>query len=164
MQYTYAPVSATFAPELSALVHHSFGAVAASDWEPPAAQRFIAESAPEPLATAITSAAFSAAAFLVKQPVGFVLLPRPSLLGMLFVHPEHLRRGIAKELWELARAHVEAHHPETRTIELNATSVALAAYRKLGFFPISEEFIFEGSRATRMACWLPARRMAATSP
>jgi GNAT superfamily N-acetyltransferase len=164
MQYTYRVVSAELAPELSALVHTSFSQIAASDWEPRARDNFLLESSHERLAKSIESAVYAAAAFASAAPVGFVLLPRPTLLGMLFVHPQHLRRGVARELWELARAHVEAKYPEARTIELNATPVAVPAYRALGFYPISEEFCYEGCRATRMACWLPGREMARGAP
>jgi hypothetical protein len=36
------------------------------------------------------------------------------------------------------------------------------AYRAMGFVPISGEFEKAGCRATRMACWLPARGLDAS--
>jgi GNAT superfamily N-acetyltransferase len=88
----------------------------------------------------------------------------PSVLAMLFVHPQHLRRGIGKQLWEAARSHVESQFPQTKTVELNATRFALPFYLSAGFVPISTEFERKGSRATRMACWLPARALGAECP
>jgi predicted GNAT family N-acyltransferase len=80
---------------------------------------------------------------------------------MLFVEPASLRQGVARALWEHARAYVETHHPEVTTVELNSTPYALQFYRSVGFVPISREFNRGGCRATRMACWLPARSLAA---
>jgi predicted GNAT family N-acyltransferase len=97
----------------------------------------------------------------VDSKVGFILMPKPSLLGMLFVHPSSLRLGIGKQLWEQARAHVEVSFPEVKTVELNSTPYALHFYRSIGFVPISAEFQRGGCRATRMACWLPARALGA---
>lgn len=88
-------------------------------------------------------------------------MPNPALLGLLFVHPQALRQGIGKILWEHARSHIETEHPSVQTIELNATPNAISFYRSVGFVPISAEFNNAGSRATRMACWLPARKFAA---
>ena len=78
---------------------------------------------------------------------------------MLFVHPQSLRQGIARSLWEAVRTDVEARHPEVTTVELNSTPYAIAAYHALGFAEISEPFDLDGCVATRMACWLPARRL-----
>jgi len=52
---------------------------------------------------------------------------------------------------------IRALDPEVKTVELNSTPYATLAYRALGFVPISREFEQAGCRATRMACWLPAR-------
>jgi ribosomal protein S18 acetylase RimI-like enzyme len=80
---------------------------------------------------------------------------------MLFVHPQYQRQGAGRSLWETARAHIEAAPPHVTTVELNATTVAVAFYRSLGFVPISSEFERKGARAIRMACWLPARSLGA---
>ena len=95
-----------------------------------------------------------------SQIIGVLVMPRPSLVQLFFVVPGHLRRGIGRTLWEAARTHIEAQHPEVKTVELNATPYAVAAYRALGFFPISEPFRRKGAVATRMACWLPGRALA----
>jgi len=157
-------VNAGDAVSISALVHASFLALAASDWEPEARETFLRESSSPSLAAALQVAAYAAAEFLGATPVGFVLMPKPTVLGMLFVHPEHVRRGIARRLWESARSFIEAEYPEVETVELNSTPYALAAYRSLGFTPISGEFKRAGCRAIRMACWLPARALGAEDP
>jgi GNAT superfamily N-acetyltransferase len=82
-------------------------------------------------------------------------MPTPTLLGMLFVHPTRLRQGIGTELWKFARSRLESEFKEVRTVELNSTPCAVEFYRALGFVPISAEFVPGGSRATRIACWLP---------
>lgn len=164
MNYTFSLASAAEAPKLSALVQLSFSKIAASSWEPHAQKHFLAECSPENLAAAIASATYAAAAYESACPVGFILLSRPNLVYMLFVHPEHLRRGIARQLWEQARSHVEATHPEARTVELNATPVALLAYQALGFYPISPQVYRNGCRTTRMACWLPALHLPRDAP
>lgn len=145
----------------SELVHASFKALAARDWESKAQEFFLADSLREGMARKINSAAYAAGAFAVERMVGFILMPAPSLLGMLFVHPQWLRQGVATTLWESARAHVEAEFPAVKTVELNSTPFAVEFYRAIGFVPISTEFRRDGARATRMACWLPARSLGA---
>jgi hypothetical protein len=43
--------------------------------------------------------------------------------------------------------------------QLNSSPYAVDAYRALGFFPISHAYKRDGAVATRMACWLPGRRL-----
>lgn len=81
----------------SALVRVSFAELAAQDWENHAQQRFLAESGVEPLARKIVAASCAIGAFAGERIVGFLLMPTPTILGMLFVHPTRLRQGIAAE-------------------------------------------------------------------
>jgi GNAT superfamily N-acetyltransferase len=154
-------VTSEDAPAISALVQVSFQKLAAADWDEKAQQSFIANASPESIAKAIQSAAYAVCEFSEGQPTGFILFSKPSLLGMLFVNPNHLGQGIARRLWETGRAHIESVYPEVKTIELNSTPYAVKVYRALGFVPISAEFVVDGSRATRMACWLRARSLGA---
>jgi len=150
------------ADRISALVHASFNELCANDWEPNAVRVFLEETSPLALSVALEQPAFAAIeSERGGEPIGFILMPRPSLVSLLFVHPAHLRKGVARRLWEAARGHIEAAYPETKTVELNSTPYALSAYRALGFVPISTEFARRGCRATRMACWLPARALGA---
>lgn len=153
-------VSVDDAEGLSRLVHESFLHAAATDWSESTVQRFLDESAPGPLPVAIAQSFLACAARCDGQCAGFALMPRAALLGMLFVAPAFQGRGVARQLWEQARAAVEARAPDVRTVELNATPFAQPAYRALGFHPISEPFDIDGCVATRMACWLPARGLA----
>ena len=161
MSYPLRTVGQTEAEASSALVQLSFRELSARDWEPNAREVFLGESSPASMRAALAKPAYSVASFDAERPVGFILMPRPSLLGMLFVHPRYLRRGIGRALWEQARAFIEETYPETKTVELNSNPYALKFYRSLGFVPISTEFIKGGCRATRMACWLPARALGA---
>jgi GNAT superfamily N-acetyltransferase len=151
------------AQAVSELVRDSFGHFVAPDWRPDAREVFYAETSAENLCLAISSSTYAAVASTGDGFAGFVLMPSPSLLGMLFVRPQNVRQGIGTFLWEAARAHVEAHYRDTKTVELNASPYAVAAYRAMGFFPISESFRRSGSLATRMACWLPGRALAQSS-
>lgn|SRR5579863_1537002 len=157
-------VDANDAAGASALVRVSFVELPAQDWENQAQQRFLAESGVEPLARKIVAASCAIGAFAGERIVGFLLMPTPTLLGMLFVHPTRLRQGIGTKLWEFARTRLESEFKEVRTVELNSTPCAVEFYRALGFVPISAEFVRRGSRATRMACWLPARALGAELP
>lgn len=163
MQFDVRPVLESEANEASGLVHASFELVA-SFWDPGAREVFLARSSPLSLAEQLTKAAYAAGAFGADRMLGLVLMPNPALLGLLFVHPQGLRQGIGKVLWEHARSYIEAEHPSVHTVELNATPNAIAFYRSVGFVPISAEFNNAGSRATRMACWLPSRRYKAELP
>jgi len=155
------PATPEMAERISRLVHRSFSQLAANDWEPHARQVFLGEASAAAIASALQAPAFAAVETVDKEPTGFILMRQPSTLAMLFVHPAHLRQGIGRRLWEAARSHIEAAFPEVKTVELNATPYAFHAYKALGFAPISAEFTHGGCRATRMACWLPARALAA---
>lgn len=146
---------------ISGLIHRSFTALAAQDWDPSAQATFLGESSPAAMHSALGACAYAAATFAGPDAIGFVLMPRPSLLGMLFVDPLHLRRGVGRTLWEQARAYIEGTHPETKLVELNSTPYAYGFYRSIGFWPVSAEFVKGGCRVTRMACWLPARALGA---
>lgn len=145
----------------SALVRESFVRLASGDWEDEARQRFVHDCDPDGLGLKITAASYSAGAFRGDRLLGFLLMPSPTVLGMLFVHPNSLRQGIATALWESARFRLKSGFPQVTTVELNSTPFALGFYRRLGFVPLSAEFIREGARAVRMACWLPARELGA---
>ncbi len=147
------------APAISALVQAGFNEFVAADWEPRAQSVFMAESSPERFATLIPAAAFAAVAEVEGQIAGVILLEQPALLSFLFVQASMHKRGIARALWEPARAHIEAVYPAVKTIELNSSPCAVAAYRAMGFYPISEPFRRGGCLATRMACWLPGKAL-----
>jgi len=145
----------------SALVQRSFIELAAQDWEPSAREVFLLEASPSELRASLAAPAFSAGTFSGTELVGLILMPKPTDLSMLFVHPSCLRQNIGRQLWEQARSHIESAYPSAKTVELNSTPYALAFYRSLGFVPISAQFVLGGCRATRMACWLPARALGA---
>ncbi|MFC5496775.1 GNAT family N-acetyltransferase [Caenimonas terrae] len=145
---------------ISDLVRASFRAHIAPDWQAEAQEAFVSETTAEKLAGPIVDAAFAAVYEEVDGPVvGVILLPRPSLVQLCFVATTHLRRGIGRSLWEEARIFLETQVPDTKTVELNASPYAVAAYTAMGFFPISRPYRRQGAVATRMACWLPARAL-----
>ena len=143
----------------SHLVQSSFSELAAQDWSPDARTVFLEGSTRDALKKKIAEATFAAGAFRDTDMLGFILMPTARILGMLFVHPAALRKGIGRSMWELAREHIESSHPDVRTVELNSTPYAFRFYRSLGFVPLSGEFVRDGCRVTRMACWLPARSL-----
>jgi GNAT superfamily N-acetyltransferase len=153
MQFDVRPVLDSESHEASEVVQASFALVAA-DWEPQARTTFLARSSPLSLAEELRKASFAAGAFGADQMLGLILLPNPSLLGLLFVHPQALRQGIGKALWGRARSYIEIEHQSVRMVEVNATANAIPFYRSLGFFSVSTEFDNAASRATRMACRL----------
>ena len=161
MRYEIRSLTDAHAADASAVIQESFLALAAVDWRSDARSSFLEATAPASLQDKLITMTFAAAAFSEAGMAGVILMPNPNLLGLLFVRPCWLRLGIGKALWESARAHIEANFREVQTIELNATAYAVSFYRSVGFVPISAEFEREGRRATRMACWLPARALGA---
>jgi GNAT superfamily N-acetyltransferase len=155
MNYTIRSSQSADAEMASALVQQSFIQLVGPDWEQHAVNTFLAETSGNCLRDLISKAAFTAVAEVQGRLVGFILMPSPALIGLLFVKPNFLRNGIAKSLWQAARRHIETTCKEVKTVELNSTPYAVAAYRALGFYPISEPFRRGGCLATRMACWLP---------
>jgi len=158
MKYTIRPLTPDDAAAASTVVHASFRRLASDDWLPDAQLDFLNRTSPKGIAEKIATAAYAGGAFADDKMIGLVLMPAPNLVGLLFIDPSRLRQGIAQALWAKARAHIEAEFPSVETVELNATSNAIPFYCSLGFVPISLEFWRNGHRATRMACWLPARK------
>ena len=161
MKYAIRPTQPSETEDVSVLVQRSFAKFVAPDWEAIAVSTFMAETSGECIRKLIDTAAFHAVAETQGQLLGFILMPNPSLIGLLFVSPDHLRAGIAKSLWQSARRHVEAEFKTAKTVELNSSPYAVSAYRALGFYPISEPFRRGGCVATRMACWLPSEALQA---
>ena len=147
------------APAIAELVQAGFIEHVAPDWEPSAQQGFLTDTTAEKLESVITKATLVAVYEEQDQILGVIVLPRPTLVQLLFVAPSHLRCGIGRTLWETARTYLEEQHPKVTTVELNSSPYALAAYKALGFFPISLPFRRKGAVATRMACWLPGRAL-----
>lgn len=164
MKYEIRSLTKAHAVDASMVIQESFLVLASADWHVDARRVFLEATAPEPLAHRLPTMTFAAGAFSDGGITGVILMPSPSLLGLLFVHPRRLRLGIGQALWESARAHIETRFPEVNTVELNATPYAVRFYKSVGFVPISSEFEREGQRAIRMACWLPARALGANPP
>ncbi len=143
----------------SAVAHRSFAAFVAPDWESQAYDHFYGHSTPKVLRAGLDSYACLAGAFERDLMLGFILMPQPSFVRMLFVEPDYMRQGVGRQLWEFARDHIERAFPKVATVELNSSPHAVAFYRRIGFAPVSAPFLRDGCRATRMACWLPARSL-----
>ena len=148
------------APAVLQLVHASFRAHVASDWDPVAQESLLKDTSAEKLAVRIAESVIVLVFEDAGCMLGVILLPRPNLVQLCFVAPGHLGKGIGRALWEAARARIEERFPEVKTVELNSSPYAVAAYKALGFYPISEPFLRGGAVATRMACWLPGRALA----
>jgi len=144
---------------ISDLVQAGFIQHIAPDWEPSAQEDFLAENQADKLSLKISEAALCLVYEHGSRLLGVVFLPRPTLVQLFFVAPGHLRNGIGRALWNAVRTHLEERHPEVKTVELNSSPYALAAYKALGFFPISKPFRRRGAVATRMACWLPGKAL-----
>lgn len=144
---------------ISEVVQATFRACIAPDWEVEACDAFFSETTAEKLVTPIAEATFAAVYEEKGRIIAVILLPRPNLIQLCFVATTHLRQGIGTALWEAAGAHLETQIPEVKTVELNASPYAVAAYTAMGFFPISKPYRRKGAVATRMACWLPARAL-----
>lgn len=148
------------APAVSELVHASFRAHVAADWESVAQESLLTDTSTEKLAARIAESVIVLVHEDAGSILGVILLLRPNLVQLCFVAPGYLGQGIGRSLWEAARTRLEERFPEVKTVELNSSPYAVAAYKALGFYPISEPFLRGGAVATRMACWLPGRALA----
>ena len=161
MKYVIRPTEPTESDDVSALVQRGFAQFIAPDWESNAVSSFEVETSGDCIRKLLGNATFHAVAEDRGQLIGFILMPSPSLIGLLFVSPDRLRTGIARSLWQSARRHIETEFEVVKTVELNSSPYAVSAYRALGFYPISEPFRRRGCVATRMACWLPGEALRA---
>ena len=163
MTYSLRKPTPADATAVSALVQAVFAEFIAPDWEAHAQAVFAIESSAERFTELLVDPAFAAVAEDGESLVGFILLPTPSLLAFFFVEGRLHKQGVGKALWQAARSHIELAFPGTKTVELNSSPSGFAAYKALGFYPISEPFRRGGCVATRMACWLPGRSLAQAS-
>lgn len=147
---------------ISELIQAAFIKHIAPDWELSAQRDFLEETRTEKLDSRISEAALCLVCEHSTKVVGVIFMPRPTLVQLFFVAPGQLRKGIGRTLWSTARAQLEERHPEVKTVELNSSPYALAAYKALGFFPISKPFRRKGAVAIRMACWLPGKALEQT--
>jgi GNAT superfamily N-acetyltransferase len=147
------------ASAISALVCAGFNEHIAPAWEPQAQRHFHAENQADMLVSKIADAALCLVFEQGTELLGVIFLPRPTLVQLFFVAPDHLRQGIGRKLWRAVRAELEQHHTDVRTVELNSSPYAVAVYQALGFFPISKAYRRKGAVATRMACWLPGESL-----
>lgn len=157
--FSVRPLTDADAESASEIARRSFTAHVACDWEASACELFHARSTPEFLRSTLESCAYAAAAFDADSMLGFILMPQPAFVRMLFVRPDCMRKGVGRALWEAARAHIEHGFPKVATVELNSSLHAVGFYRRLGFAALSAPYLRDGSRAVRMACWLPARSL-----
>src|SRR4029078_9504017 len=102
----------------------------------------------------LQSCACLAGAFSGDKMVGFILMPQPSFVRMLFVEPSAMRRGAGRRLWEFARTHIERCFSKVATVELNSSPHAVAFYRRIGFAPLSAPVARGGLLAQRIACFV----------
>jgi ribosomal protein S18 acetylase RimI-like enzyme len=158
---TLRPLQAADATASAALSLAAFERYIAPDWGAEACERYRLDTEPEAMLRKIVESPLAIGAFVDAALAGFVLMTRPGYVQMWFVAPQWMGQGIGRALWETLRDRLETERPEVRTIELNASPYAFAFYRRLGFVPLSSEYINQGFRATRMACWLPARELGA---
>jgi GNAT superfamily N-acetyltransferase len=146
------------AQAVSDLVGLGFREHVAYEWEPQAGQEFIAvELIPERLGKMIAESAFTAGAFDNNgELLGVLILPIPTWLALLFVHPRVFRQGIAGQLWDRAREFVMSLSPPVAEVRLNSSTFAIGFYLKAGFV-LREPIDIKGRRGTRMVWQVPPR-------
>jgi ribosomal protein S18 acetylase RimI-like enzyme len=94
----------------------------------------------------LSRAAFAAAAYETDEPIGFIMMLKPTKINSLFVHPSRVRQGIGAALWVSARTFLRHNHPTITAVELNSSSHAYHFYRALGFVQTADEQIKDGAR------------------
>ncbi len=65
--------------------------------------------------------------------VGVLGIRKTAHISLLFVNKSHHRRGIAKELINIAITDIENFNPQVREITVNSSPYAVKIYEKLGF-------------------------------
>lgn len=65
--------------------------------------------------------------------VGVLAVRNPAHISLLFVKKSHHRRGIAKELLNLAVTGVLWNNPDTEELTVNSSPYAVEIYKKMGF-------------------------------
>lgn len=65
--------------------------------------------------------------------VGVLALRNLTHISLLFVKKSHHRRGIAKELLNLAAADILRYNPDTKELTVNSSPYAVEIYNRMGF-------------------------------
>lgn len=132
------------------MVHRSFASHGTHGWSNVAIEKFMRESSPPDLTSQLRSAFLALVAYSGPYIIGFVLMPTPSVLSMLFVDPDHFRQGIGRDLWLACVARLDGDSRAAGVVSLNSTAAAIPFYLSLGFVAQGGEFERGGCRATRM--------------
>ncbi len=82
--------------------------------------------------------------------VGVIAMRNGFHISLLFVRPEHQRKGVAKRLVRRAVAYCLEERDELRYITVNASPKGRAAYEAMGFYPLTPEQKKDGMRFTPM--------------
>ncbi len=82
--------------------------------------------------------------------VGVIAMRNECHISLLFVRPEHQRKGVAKRLIRRAVAHCMEVRGDLRQITVNASPKGRDAYAAMGFYPLTPEQKKEGMRFTPM--------------
>lgn len=103
-----------------------------ADGSAPAAQPFLATFSPAAIAGLLCDGDYLClCAEEQGQLLGVVTLHRPAHLHHLFVTPAAHGRGIARQLWQALKSHLDPAMPVT----VNSSEYAVPVYQRLGFTP-----------------------------
>jgi len=110
--------------------------------------------------------AFALAARLGDAIVGVVDVIEGHHVALLFVDPALHGRGVGRTLVRRAAARCLRRDPPPPALTVNSSPNAVAAYRAMGFGPLSPEQERDGIRHTPMSLPLPvaAKRLPIVSP
>ncbi len=68
-----------------------------------------------------------------EKIVGVIESRHHNHISLMFVHPDHMNKGISTALWQKALALCKQAHPGLETITVNASTYAAPIYEKFGF-------------------------------
>jgi hypothetical protein len=111
MQFFVRTLSAENAEAASQVTKASFEKFVSTDWEPNAVDEFLASISIESFENILRTCAYSIGMFNEKTLIGLLIMPKATIIQMLFIHPDWTRQGIGRGLWSHARAHLVRQGP-----------------------------------------------------
>lgn len=123
-----------------AVVKKSFDAFVAPGYSPEGIAEFYRFANPEAMVSRLPQNIMLAAKNARGEMGGFIELRNECHISLLFTDPVFARQGIARLLFESAKALC----PETKEFEVNSSFFAVPVYEKLGFAAVGPERTVNG--------------------
>jgi GNAT superfamily N-acetyltransferase len=142
MEITFAPLYS--AQQLSEITLAAAAELKERDFNDEGWERFVGVNTPEAFRKRLTDTTFSIFCCMESdRALGFISIKDNEKIDQLFVLPELQKRGIATQLWHIAREKT-IQQGGTGNFWVRSSSIAVPVYQRFGFVAEGERDTFNG--------------------